>query len=151
MSNDNVILEVKSGWKIFQLGTSILALSGFAFLLKQLIGISGYIGAGGVFLVGFFALGIIGMLYIVIYCFRHSIVFDDSGMKRVGILNKKVISYSDIDELHFNDKMWRAGNLNDLVGNSRKIMIDYKYTNYDEALAYLREALRSKETQLIEA
>lgn len=151
MNRDQVVMEVKFGWKVYQLLTSILVIGCFAFLMKRMAEMSKYTGAGGIFLLLFFALFIVGMIYNVIYNFRHHIIFDKSGLTRRGIVNEKVIAYADIDHLHFSDSIWKAGNLSNLPLSKGKVLINAQYTNYDEALVYLREILNSEEIQLTEA
>ncbi|HKK45280.1 MAG TPA: hypothetical protein VJ964_07155 [Balneolaceae bacterium] len=148
MSDYKVTLEVKFGWKIFQLLGSVLVIGCFTFSMKRLIGISQYMGFGGVFLIVLSTIFIMGMIYNTVYCFRHQVTFDDSGMTQKGVINEKTVSYADICKLYFSNRLWNSGNFINLVGASDTYIIDSKYTNFDKALAFLGAILSSKDTQL---
>lgn len=145
MEKDQVRLEVKSGWKIYQVITAIIGLGAIGYMVNEMIAIMEYAGEGLLFLAICFGMAAIMILYGLAYAFRHYIIFDRSGMRRKGIVNEKVIPYADISKFHFSDSFWRVSPTGKLLGNSDAILIDFKYENTEEAISFLEEVLPSGE------
>lgn len=151
MSKEKVTLEVKSGWKIFQILSGIVALGGMGLLMKGLINMPNITGTESYILIAFLALFTALISYSVVYSYRHNITFDTSGLSSKGILKKRVISYSDISELRFSSNFWQISATGKILGDNNAIFIDLKYKNAEEAVAFLKEVLNFEETKLVEA
>lgn len=139
MGKDQVTLHIKSGWKIYQVVAGISVLAAMLFMITELVNIMEYSGAGALFLIAFFALCSIGMVYSMVYAFRHRLIFDKSGMRRKGVIREKEIPYEDISELRFSDSFWEMGPTVKVIGSSSAFLVDFKYANPEDAKAFLRE------------
>jgi len=142
MGNKQVILETTSGWKIYQIIVGLVTLVCMAYLINRLIYILKYEPTSGMLLIAFFAIMMIGLLYSLIHSLRHRVIFDDSSMRRIGIMKEKIIPYTEIDELRFTDSFWKSGPASSLFWGKNTYVIDIKYKDPDIAKAFLKEELR---------
>lgn len=151
MEKDQVTLNVKSGWKLYQIVAGIVAIAAMVFMISELVNIMEYAGAGAIFLVAFFALCSVGILYSIGYAFKHRLIFDKSGMRRKGVIKEKKIPYEEISEFRFSNSYWKMNPVAKVLGNSSAILIDFMYENPEKAKAFLKEVLSSeKGTKLVE-
>ena len=142
MGEKQVTLETKTGWKIYQVVVGLLTIACIAFLINRLIYILKYEPTSGIFLIAFFSLMIVGVLYSLVHSLRHQVIFDESSMRRIGIMKEKMIPYTEIDELRFTDSFWKSGPASSLFWGKNTYVIDIKYKDADLAKSFLKDVLK---------
>jgi hypothetical protein len=132
MKNDNLTLEIKKGWKIYQLIAGILMIVALVFLAFQMAEIIHYVGFEGILFITLMVLLCSGSFYMLLYSFKHRIEFTDTKMIRRGIFNSKDFPYENISKIIFSDSYWKVSPTIKLIGDSKAIHIDFKYDKEDK-------------------
>lgn len=150
MGDGSVTLEMKKGWKAFQIVCGIAVFGIMGYLIMDIVQSPGFGGGEQVLLFWIFtAMIITGMLYGVIYSIRHRIVFDESGMKRFGVIKVREIKYEEMEELHFSDSFWDFRTAIAVMKNSNVYVINHYFSNKDKAVEFLKGNLNPGETKLV--
>ncbi|MBO6586801.1 MAG: hypothetical protein JJ953_11900 [Gracilimonas sp.] len=152
MKNEKVVLEVKKGWKIYQLIAGVICIGAVGYLFYGMTELWEYMGKNQALLFGaIMILFCLGMLYTMFYSFRHHIEFDNEKMTRYGVINSKVIYYKDMEELCFTDRYWQFSATGKVLGNPKAYLIDTKYQDKEKAIAYLKQLFKEEDHPILVA
>ncbi|MEQ8526044.1 hypothetical protein [Gracilimonas sp.] len=146
MQQNEVVLEVKKGMKIYQLTTGVLCTGAVGFLFYGMTELWEFMEKNQALLFGaIMILFCMGMMYTMLYSFRHRIVFDNEKMTRHGVYNSKVIYYKDMEEIRFTDHYWQFSATGKVLGNAQAYLIDFKYKDKEKAISFLKELFSNED------
>lgn len=134
----HVVLNLKTGWKIFYFTAASVCILTLSLLIRELLPLLDFAGLQGLLLFSFLAGIIVLQLYLMLYVINHSIIVDHEGVQREGILRRKLYAYKDLQKIHFHKGIrWNESITAFLT--KKYIVLDSRYTNLPSAIQFVDE------------